>query len=67
LTYLGALAVNAATERPRRWPGRLELLHAHPFQALVVLAGVGAVVAVAALWWQERPGFLTPRSGVAHT
>jgi hypothetical protein len=55
VAYLGALAVNAATDRPDRWPGLLELLHEHPFGSLSFLAAAGLLVAVATLWWQERP------------
>jgi WD40 repeat protein len=55
VAYLGSLAVNAATDQQKPWPGPLKFLEAYPFAAVALLAGIGLVVAVVAAWWEERP------------
>jgi hypothetical protein len=56
VAYVGALAVSVAATQNGRWPGWLELVREHPFEAASALAVVAVLAAVVAVWWQERPG-----------
>jgi WD40 repeat protein len=57
LAQLGAVAVNALTSAPGRWPGGLDLIRRYPFwSAIALTAAVVVVGAVSALRQQSTGG-----------
>ncbi len=57
LTQLGAVAVNALTSAPGRWPGGLDLIRRFPFWSALALTGAVVVIgAVSALRQQSTTG-----------